>query len=904
MGAKTHPLTAVETAVRRKNHLNFVNSLKWPVPACKCADPYVVHRILSVAFRQIGDGEWKERGLSPNEAAKLYVPDEAVSVATLILLPRFKYYKLAKGGVDDEHPAPSVLDSDPELLRMLLDVRIGNWPSLAHVLAELLRSEAVAKTAPGFRGRDGRHDAVDAYEAVLEIVQTFLHKALGQDHDIVPYDESLAVHVFFHKAMKAALTAVSMQDWELLWSSPIARGFHLMLVGYCENLTTYAKQCHHLDYDGGYYRPTGACGSNIGWNASLDIELTPEWFWRLVHAGLIDCPRARRHFGGVDVDAFDLDDPAWANEVAAARRVKLLYEHPLFDARSPDQPIWSDVCANDMPLLYCLPAPLTDHSRAACSRRFTLEEWLGLQRSARRALLRTPRLAARGGRVVRGVSLLTNLPYTEAIAGLEPWARDAVQRLRRLELAGHAPTPWKRNCAFRIQRAFRRRRAAAAAAAAAPPPAPLAGVAEETERLLNHIVIGVEGIESDGPSVLNWWWKRPRRIELAPMAISLQPMPMLELARAASEKLLERRAAGWPLLVTASTGAAIVEQLVRAVEVQLTRVHADDATGKVPRAHVRSLEMWKLVAERRMKNVLYVHFVHPIRRMAWAIRRIVLCWRAHVLARATQSHLYALSIHQHSFMLKNLERCEARGIVCSRVEMEATFLRVLGMHPAVGPTLLDFFKCAKLPNPDDETGHAVYSIIHALLRNRDLSDSVRSTAYIRESLATARKQWARYPDRDDGGNRWRADRWRWNADGKWKPAPEPIVCWGCGKSECKRRAEQRAWDDRWDGGHAVRVALRLGDRTNGDPSGVLAVLRPVPVLKLRAVEREGEAVLRPYAGAELPEPFTFKMLACPCARCEKLERGARARYHDVACQAADWPRHKRGAAAANVATRA
>ena len=115
--------------------------------------------------------------------------------------------------------------------------------------------------------------------------------------------------------------------------------------------------------------------------------------------------------------------------------------------------------------------------------------------------------------------------------------------------------------------------------------------------------------------------------------------------------------------------------------------------------------------------------------------------------------------------------------------------------------------------------------------------------------------------------------------------------------------------------HAVRVALRLGDRTGDDPSGaVLAVLRPVPVLKLGAVEREGEVVVRPFADPlhrQLPEPFTFKMRGCPCARCEKLERGARARYHDVACQAADWPRHKRGAgpirprapAAAEVATR-
>ena len=63
-----------------------------------------------------------------------------------------------------------------------------------------------------------------------------------------------------------------------------------------------------------------------------------------------------------------------------------------------------------------------------------------------------------------------------------------------------------------------------------------------------------------------------------------------------------------------------------------------------------------------------------------------------------------------------------------------------------------------------------------------------------------------------------------------------------------------------------------------------------------AVEREGDVVLRPFADPLRPEPFTFKMRACPCPRCEKkLEHGARARYHDVACQSVDWPRHKRGA---------
>ena len=76
---------------------------------------------------------------------------------------------------------------------------------------------------------------------------------------------------------------------------------------------------------------------------------------RIVHAGLIDCPRARRCWGGVDADSFDLDDPEWAEEVAAARRVKLLYDCAVFDPSNKEQPIWTDVCANDMPLLYCMP---------------------------------------------------------------------------------------------------------------------------------------------------------------------------------------------------------------------------------------------------------------------------------------------------------------------------------------------------------------------------------------------------------------------------------------------------------------------------------------------------------------------------------------------------------------------
>ena len=83
---------------------------------------------------------------------------------------------------------------------------------------------------------------------------------------------------------------------------------------------------------------------------------------------------------------------------------------------------------------------------------------------------------------------------------------------------------------------------------------------------------------------------------------------------------------------------------------------------------------------------------------------------------------------------------------------------------------------------------------------------------------------------------------------------------------------------------------------------VRATLRPVPVLKLRVVDREGDVFLRPYAGAHLTEPFTFKMRLCPCPRCKEREaaegaEGAEgaARYHDAACQAADWPRHRRGA---------
>ena len=910
------PLAATESAIRKRNNAKFVASLTWPTPACKCADPQVVHRILAVAFGQIRNVKWRDRGFaSAEEAVKHYVPaDTGGDIGTVVLLPRFKYYKLTRGGVDDEHLPPSVLDSDTELRSMLLDVRIGNWPSLAHVIAELLRSEALMTAAPAF-GSAGfqsaeRAELVESYESMLEMVQGLLHKGLALDKDIVSYDDSLEVHVCFHKALRAAFTAVALDQWQLLWSSPISRGFHLMLVGYCENLATYAKQCHHLDYDGGQYRPSDACDSHLGWNVSLAVELTPAWFWRLVHAGLVPCPRATdgpdTRKQNITLADFDLDDPAWAKEVAAARRVKLLYECVVFDAHSEEkpvrpgreQPIWTDVCANDMPLLYCMPAPLTDLSRAACSRRFSVEEWCTLQARAKDALLQTPMRAARGGRAIRGLTLMTDLPFDEALAGMQPWSRDAFQMLRRIEKAGQPPTPWKRNCAFRIQRAFRRRRKA-------PPPAPPAPISKETNRLMNSIVIGVEGIETTPASVGNWWWKRPRRTTLEPISISLEVMPMLELVQAVAETVLKRWRAGWPLTIIASTGAVVLNELLGGVHQQLTKVHSDDATGAVPSANSRSLALWKLVAERRMKAVFYVHFVHPIRRMAWATRQIVLGWRGHVLARAAQSHAYALSIHQHSFMTANLERCAARGVVATRAEMETAFARTAVLHPAVGPTLLGLYTCAKLkPKEGDDVCFAVYSVVYGLLRSRDLSDCIRSTGYIRESLATARKQWARYPDRDDGGNRWRANRWRWNADGKWKPAPEPHVCWRCGKQECKRSAEQRAWDDRWDGGHAVRVALRIGRSGDDDPNGaVLAVLRPVPVLQLGAVEREGEVGVRPFAGAELPEPFTFKMRACPCPRCEKLERGAGARYHDAACQAADWPRHKRGAGPAVSATR-
>ena len=425
------------------------------------------------------------------------------------------------------------------------------------------------------------------------------------------------------------------------------------------------------------------------------------------------------------------------------------------------------------------------------------------------------------------------------------------------------------------------------------PPAP--AVAEETDRLLSTIVIGIHGIDADPGVVGNWWWKRPGRTALPPLAVSLDAMPMLELVRAAAERLLGKRTEGWPLGFIARTGATVLQQLIGGVNYQLTRVHADDATGEVPSAHERSLALWKVVAKRRMQAVFYQHFVHRTRRMAWATQRIVLDWRRRTLARAARSHAYALSIHQHSFMTANIESCKASGCVATRAEMERVYAQTADtatMHKAVVPSLIGLYKVPKLSKKGKDG--AVYSVVHALLRSRELSDSIHSTPYIREQLEFAQKRWARYYHRDDGGGRWRRDRWRWNDDCKWKPAPEPQVCWGCGKQECKRRAEQRAWDDNWDGGHAVRVALRLG--RNGDPSGVLAVLRPVPVLKLGAVEREGDVVLRPFADPLRPEPFAFKMRLCPCPRCEQqLERGARARYHDVACQSADWPRHKRGA---------
>ena len=898
----TDPLAIFETNDERDANNRLLRTFRWPPPACKCADPLIVTRTLANAFRHLDDDEWDE---DP-------VPKNGADVGTVILLHRFQYYALAGGDLDDSRVAPSVLTNDKELLRMLLDVRIGNWPSLAHVISELLRSEAAAKQPPAFRAPDpDRDDKVDAYVAMLEQVQEMLYYVCSRKRCILSHKQSVENHARLRLAVVAALTTLEGKDWERMWSSPISRGFHLMLVGYVESLATRARQRHHLNYDGGHYQPAGACASNLGWALAIAVELTPTWFWRLVHAGLIKVSSEKMKRGSTAQlnGTFDLDSPEWADEVRMARQINLFYEAAHFDPiTDPDRPILTQVRVDHMPLVCCMPAPITPERIAACHRRFSVAEWHAFQHLGKEHLMKNPAAAANEHRIVRGLLLKRAFDssrgdgvanwkqstHSTDLAKLPKQARDEFERIRRLEQQGVAPTPLKRDRASRIQRAFRqhrRRRGATKANAKAGG----AGLAGETERLLRSITMGVEAIECEGPNVDNWWWKRPRCYALTAVSVSLPPMPMLELVRIAASNLLERRTEGWPLRVIAATGAAILPQLVAGVQMQLTRAHADPGTTAETAA--RSVALWHTLAERRIKAVFYVHFVHPIRRMAWATKRIVLCWRRLALRNAVESHLYALTIQQHSYMTANYKKLEARGMICSREQMESVFKSVLRTHPFVEDTLLHLFAGGAgwtPPNLEDTETLAISSSIYALLRNRDLRDSILSPPYIHEQLELAQKRWARYPDRDDGGNRWRSDRWRWNADCKWKPAPEPQVCWGCGKQECKRRAEQRAWDDRWDGGHAVRVALRLG--RNGDPSGVLAVLRPVPVLKLGAVEREGEVVLRPYAGAHLPEPFTFKMRLCPCPHCEKkLERSARARYHDVACQSADWPRHKRGA---------
>lgn len=905
------PLALFETPDERDANNRLLRAFQWPPPACKCADPLIVTRTLANAFRHLDDDEWDE---DP-------VPKDGAQVGTVILLHRFQYYALADGDLDDSRVAPSALTADGVLLRMLLAVRIGNWPSLAHVISELLRSEAAKKRPPAFCTPDPDRDGkVDAYVAMLEQVQGALHFVCSRSRCILSHKQSVEVHARLRLAVVAALTTLEGKDWERLWSSPVSRGFHLMLVGYVESLATRARQRHHLDYDGGHYQPAGACASNLGWALAIAVELTPAWFWRIVHAGLIKVSSEKMKRGSAAHlnGTFDLDSPEWADEVRMARQLNLFYDAAHFDPTAdPDRPILAQVRVDHMPLVCCMPAPITSERIAACYRRFSVAEWCAFQHLGKQQLpqsdwMTNPTAAANEHRIVRGLLLKRALDASQAdsvaiwkqsthttdLATLTKKARDEFERIRRLELQGVAPTPLKRDRAARIQRAFRRHRRRRG-----PTKARGAGLAGETERLLRSIIMGVEAIECDGPSVPNWWWKRPRCCALQAASVSLPTMPMLELIRLAASKLLERRTEGWPLRVIAATGAAILPQLVAGVQVQLTRVHADPETaaetaaGTAAGTAARSVALWHTLAERRIKAVFYVHFVHPIRRMAWATKRIVLCWRARVLGRAAQSHLYALSIHQHSYLTCNFELLKARGMVCTRAEMEAGFMLALTTHSFVGPSLLALFACSELsapPVPTDASSSAVSSVIYALLRNRDLRDSIASPAYIHEQLERAQQQWARYPDRDDGGSRWRSDRWRWNADCKWKPAPEPHVCWGCGKQECKRRAEQRAWDDRWDGGHAVRVALSPA-RLGRDPSGVRATLRPVPVLKLSAVEREGEVRLRPYAGAHLPEPFTSKMRLCPCPRCEKLERSARARYHDVHCQSADWPRHKRGA---------
>jgi hypothetical protein len=910
---------AVEDSRRQRiAHKTFLQNVKFsPPPRLETANPQVVSTVLQTGINRLE---------AYSQQTHKCVETNAALTNEIVLLTKYDYFRFSVGGVDDEHTAPvPALENASDALALFLDVQLGNWPSLAHVIAELWGGEGAREMRPGTRAAK-----VERFNALMEAVVALLRKARGLDKAIVTFAESLARVGFYCKALELLLVRFDAKDWRVLWFSPISRGFYVMLIVYCSERLAMVGHSHTLDFDAPCYRMNTPWLDSTkpahGWNVSAPVKLTTAWFLRLVDAKFVQL-KANPDRPLVAGAAFSLDDPAWAEEVRAARSVRLVYRptQTVLGFNLHEHGFEVEVHANGLPLLACLPKHEAARAVEACKQLFAFDEWHTLACTARLHAVKQPIRAAHGAELLGSDTTLlrahdTGLRFCaaqfEAVDSREfpKFARDFVLRARRAEREGQPPTPWKRHCAMRIQRAFRRhrrRRLRAAAQQTARKAARKAArktaqerpkeepsLAEDTDKLLNAIVIGVDEIASEGPHVHGWWWKRPRTSVLSPISINLPSMPVLKLVQNAAEKLLAAREQKWTLGIIASTGAAILPKLIEGVQLQLTKLHEKEVGA--PASHrERSVAMWHTLTERRMRSVFYVHFVHPIRRMRWATERILVAWRKRALRRAVGSHLYALTVHQHSFLVQNFKHHDALGKSCARAEMENVIKQALSTHPCLNEVLMHLFVGGpgfEPPDPTDTNAVALSYTIHALLRGRELQDSIRSPAYIREQLELARKRWAQYPDRDDGGSRWRSDCWRWNADCKWKPTPEPRVCWACGKQECKGSAERRAWDDRWDGAHAVRVALRLG--RGGNP-GVLAALRPVPVLKLRAVDREGDVFLRPYAGAHLTEPFLFKMRLCPCPRCN-LREGAEngegaARYHDAACQAADWPRHKRGA---------